>query len=181
MILEESYTLDNGIQIPKLGLGTWCIDDEQVEDVVVSSIQHGYRLIDTAEAYGNERGVGEGIRKSNIKREELFIASKVAAEHKTYDEAKRAIDASLERMKLDYLDQVIIHKTYGVETHWSLDHGRKRRFAILDFQCNAVSYFLTPRQYYKQNTHLTKMFFSSNIRALESVGTSPTNNRWIFV
>ena len=109
MILEESYTLDNGIQIPKLGLGTWCIDDEQVVDVVASSIQHGYRLIDTAEAYGNERGVGEGIRKSNIKREELFIASKVAAEHKTYDEAKRAIDASLERMKLDYLDQVIIH------------------------------------------------------------------------
>lgn len=109
MILEESYTLDNGTQIPKLGLGTWCIDDEQVVDVVASSIQHGYRLIDTAEAYGNERGVGEGIRKSNIKREELFIASKVAAEHKTYDEAKRAIDASLERMKLDYLDQVIIH------------------------------------------------------------------------
>ena len=109
MILEESYTLDNGIQIPKLGLGTWCIDDEQVVDVVARSIQHGYRLIDTAEAYGNERGVGEGIRKSNIKREELFIASKVAAEHKTYDEAKRAIDASLERMKLDYLDQVIIH------------------------------------------------------------------------
>ncbi len=109
MILEERYSLDHGIQIPKLGLGTWCIDDNQVVDVVSSSIQSGYRLIDTAEAYGNERGVGEGIRKSGVKREDLFIASKVAAEHKTYEDAKEAINKSLERMKLDYLDQIIIH------------------------------------------------------------------------
>ena len=69
----------------------------------------GYRLIDTAQAYGNERGVGEGVRTCGVPREELFVASKVAAELKTYDEAKKSIDETLEKMGLDYLDQMIIH------------------------------------------------------------------------
>ncbi len=109
MILNETYTLENGLGIPKLGLGTWFIDDDQAAEAVRTAAKLGYRLIDTAQAYGNERGVGEGVRTCGVPREELFVASKVAAELKTYDEAKKSIDETLEKMGLDYLDQMIIH------------------------------------------------------------------------
>lgn len=109
MILNETYTLEIGLSIPKLGLGTWFIDDDQAAEAVRTAVKLGYRLIDTAQAYGNERGVGEGVRTCGVPREELFVASKVAAELKTYDEAKKSIDETLEKMGLDYLDQMIIH------------------------------------------------------------------------
>ena len=109
MVLNETYTLSNGVEIPKLGLGTWFIDDDKVADAVKDAVDAGYRLIDTAQAYGNERGVGEGVRNCGLKREEIFVGSKVAAEHKTYEEAKAGIDETLEKMGLDYLDLMIIH------------------------------------------------------------------------
>ena len=109
MILHETYTLANGVQIPRLGLGTWFIDDGRAAEAVRAAVRLGYRLIDTAQAYGNERGVGEGVRTCGVPREALFVASKVAAELKTYDEAARSIDETLERTGLDYLDQMIIH------------------------------------------------------------------------
>jgi len=102
-------TLNNGVKIPQLGLGTWFIDDDKVADAVKAATQLGYRHIDTAQAYGNERGVGKGIRTCGIPREELFVVSKVAAEHKTYEEAKAGIDETLRKMGLDYLDMMIIH------------------------------------------------------------------------
>ena len=109
MILQETYTLANGIAIPKLGLGTWFIDNNKAAQAVRTAVELGYRLIDTAQAYGNEQGVGEGIRTCGLKREELFVASKVAAEHKTYEDAARSIDETLEKMGLTYLDQMLIH------------------------------------------------------------------------
>ena len=109
MILNETYPLANGIQIPKLGLGTWFIDDDKAAEAVRQAVSLGYRLIDTAQAYGNEQGVGEGIRTCGAAREELFVASKVAAELKTYEAAAKSIDETLEKMGLDYLDQIIIH------------------------------------------------------------------------
>lgn len=109
MIFEEYYTLSNGIKIPKLGLGTWFIPDETVSQAVKAAVKVGYRHFDTAQAYGNERGVGEGIRTCGVPREELFVVSKVAAEHKTYEEAKAGIDETLKKMGLDYLDMMIIH------------------------------------------------------------------------
>lgn len=109
MVLNETYTLSNGVKIPKLGLGTWFIDDDKVADAVKDAVDLGYRLIDTAQAYGNERGVGEGVRNCGLKREEIFVGSKVAAEHKTYEEAKAGIEETLEKMGLDYLDLMIIH------------------------------------------------------------------------
>lgn len=109
MILEETYTLNNGIEIPKLALGTWLIDDDKVADAVRAAMEIGYRHIDTAQAYGNERGVGEGIRTCGVAREKLFVVSKVAAEHKTYDEAMAGIDGSLAKAGLDYFDMMIIH------------------------------------------------------------------------
>lgn len=109
MVLNETYTLSNGVKIPTLGLGTWFIDDDKVADAVKDAVDLGYRLIDTAQAYGNERGVGEGVRNCGLKREEIFVTSKVAAEHKTYEEAKAGTDETLKKMGLDYLDMMIIH------------------------------------------------------------------------
>ena len=109
MILKETYTMTDHISIPKLGLGTWFIDDDKAAEAVRAAVKLGYRLIDTAQAYGNERGVGEGIRTCGVPREQLFVASKVAAELKTYEEAAHSIDETLEKMGLDYLDQMIIH------------------------------------------------------------------------
>ena len=94
MILNQTYTLSNGVQIPKLGLGTWFIRNAVAADAVRAAIEIGYRNIDTAQAYGNERGVGDGVRTSGIPREELFVSTKLAAEIKDYDTAVGAIEGS---------------------------------------------------------------------------------------
>ncbi|GAA4400282.1 aldo/keto reductase [Tsukamurella soli] len=108
-ILNETYTLAGDIEIPKLGLGTWFIDDAAAADAVRAAVQIGYRNIDTAQAYGNERGVGEGVRTSGVPREELFVSTKLAAEIKDYDQAVAAIDGSLEKLGVDYIDLLLIH------------------------------------------------------------------------
>lgn len=108
-MFDRSIVLNNGVKIPQLGLGTWFIDDDKVADAVKAAVEIGYRHIDTAQAYGNERGVGEGVRTCGIPRNELFVVSKVAAEHKTYEEAMAGINETLEKMGLDYLDMMIIH------------------------------------------------------------------------
>ncbi len=102
-------TLNNGVKIPQFGLGTWFIEDGKAADAVKAAAELGYRHFDTAQAYGNERGVGEGVRTCGIPREELFVVSKVAAEHKTYEAAAKSIDDTLEKMGLSYLDMMIIH------------------------------------------------------------------------
>ena len=108
-MFNEIMTLSNGIKVPQLALGTWLIDDDKVADAVKAAIAMGYRHIDTAQAYANERGVGEGVRTSGVKREELFVTTKVAAEHKDYKSAAEGIDNSLKEMGLDYIDMMIIH------------------------------------------------------------------------
>lgn len=107
--MMEFQTLSNGIKIPVLGLGTWFIDDDKADKVVISAVKTGYRHIDTAQAYGNERGIGAGIKACGIPREELFVTSKIAAEAKTYDTAAKSIDETLNKMELDYIDLMLIH------------------------------------------------------------------------
>ena len=109
MILDERYELSNGVLIPKMGLGTWFINNKDVVGAVQDAAKAGYRLIDTAQAYGNEAGVGEGIRTCGVKREEMFVTTKVAAEAKSYKKATSSIDKSLKKMGLDYIDMIIIH------------------------------------------------------------------------
>ena len=106
---NKNLKLNNGVEVPQLGLGTWFIDDKQVAATIKEAAKLGYRHFDTAQAYGNEKGVGEGIRTCGVAREDLFVVSKVAAEHKTYQAAKESIDQTLETMGLDYLDMMIIH------------------------------------------------------------------------
>lgn len=109
MTLEENYLLSNGVSIPKLGLGTWFISNKNVENAVQEAIKLGYRHIDTAQAYRNEAGVGAGIKKSGAIRNQIFVTSKLDAGIKTYQKAVESIDKSLQKMKLDYLDLMIIH------------------------------------------------------------------------
>lgn len=109
MILEETYTLSNGVEIPRLGLGTWFINDQDAVQAVKEAVALGYRHIDTAQAYQNERGVGEGVRTCGVPREEIFVTTKLAAEIKSYDEAVAAIENSLHTLGLDYIDLMIIH------------------------------------------------------------------------
>ncbi len=109
MITTETYKLNDGNEIPKLGYGTWMIVDKDAAKAVAEAIKIGYRHIDTAQAYENEAGVGQGIIDSGVKRQELFITTKIAAEHKSYEDAAKSIDESLAKMQLEYLDLVIIH------------------------------------------------------------------------
>ncbi|MEK3988548.1 MULTISPECIES: aldo/keto reductase [Robertmurraya] len=109
MIFNETYTLSNGVKIPKLGLGTWNIEDDKAAQAVRDAIEIGYRHIDTAQGYMNERGVGEGIRTCGFAREEIFVTTKLQADIKSYNEAVAAINDSLKKMELDYIDLMIIH------------------------------------------------------------------------
>lgn len=109
MIFTETFKLNNEVNIPKLGLGTWLIPDDKASEAVVNALNIGYRHIDTAQAYRNERGVGEGIRQSGIAREDIFLTTKLAAESKSYEDAKARIDKSLQKLGLDYIDLMIIH------------------------------------------------------------------------
>ncbi|NZA37198.1 aldo/keto reductase [Eubacterium callanderi] len=109
MVFRECDTLSNGVKIPKVGLGTWFIPDAQAAETVRQAVSIGYRHFDTAQAYGNEAGVGAGVKSCGVPREEIFVTSKVAAEHKTYEAAAKSIDESLEKMGLSYIDMMIIH------------------------------------------------------------------------
>ena len=127
--LNETYTLTNGVEIPKLGLGTWFIDDDKAAQAVRDAVHIGYRNIDTAQAYGNERGVGEGVRTASVPRSELFVSSKLAAEIKDYDAALAAIDQSLATMGLDYIDLMLIHSPQPWDDFRGGDYAQGNREA----------------------------------------------------
>ncbi|MBP1047365.1 aldo/keto reductase [Enterococcus sp. BWM-S5] len=111
--LTDTYTLNNGTKIPGLGLGVFQIPDAETANVVKEGIINGYRLIDTAQIYGNEAGTGDGIRQglaaTGLKREDIFVTSKVWNAHLTYDETVAAFEESLTRLGLEYLDLYLIH------------------------------------------------------------------------
>jgi len=109
MIFEETKTLSNGVKIPVLGLGTWQIKDAVAENAVKSALEIGYRHIDTAAAYENENGVGRGIKTGGPDRRKIFITSKIPAEYKNFDIAKKTIETSLKLLGTDYIDLMLIH------------------------------------------------------------------------
>lgn len=124
MILNETYTLSNDVEIPRLGLGTWLIGNDVVAQAVRDALRIGYRHIDTAQAYSNESGVGDAIKASGTDRQDIFVTTKLAAEVKTYKEARASIDASLGRMGLDYVDMMLIHSPQP----WAQFGGKDRFF-----------------------------------------------------
>ena len=109
----EHRILNNGVEMPVLGLGVYQVEETVCEQCVCDAIAAGYRSIDTASAYLNERAVGRAIRRSGVPREELFITTKLWVQDAGYESTKRAFAKSLERLQLDYLDLYLIHQPFG--------------------------------------------------------------------
>lgn len=122
--IMKELTLSNSNKIPEIGYGTWLIKNEDASKCVQMALEAGYRHIDTAQAYGNEKGVGEGIRASGLRREEIYVTTKVQAEYKSYKKAKASIDKSLEDLGLDYVDLILIH----CPQPWLLFRSKRRYF-----------------------------------------------------
>jgi 2,5-diketo-D-gluconate reductase A len=138
-------TLNNGVQMPMLGFGVFQIPDaSECERSVSTAINTGYRLIDTAASYMNEAAVGEAIKKSGVARDELFITTKLWVQDAGYERAKKAVERSLGRLQLDYLDLYLIHQPYGdVHGAWRAmeelyKEGRIRAIGVSNFQPDRV-------------------------------------------
>lgn len=118
--LTDTFQLYNGVRIPCVGLGTWQSPDDTAKNAVLSALSLGYRLIDTAAAYGNERGVGAGIAQSGLAREEIFVTSKLRNAAHGYKATLEAFEGTMERLGLEYLDLYLIHWPNPVQfrTHW---------------------------------------------------------------
>ena len=109
----DYVTLNNGVKMPKLGYGVYQTPPEETEKCVLEAIKAGYRSIDTAQAYGNEEGVGNAITNCGLPREELFITTKVWMSNAGYEKAKASIEESLKKLKSDYIDLLLIHQPFG--------------------------------------------------------------------
>lgn len=109
----KSIRLNNGVDMPMLGYGVYQVTHEECEKCVSDAISVGYRSIDTAQAYGNEAGVGNAIKKSGIDRKEFFITTKVWISNAGYEKAKASIEESLKKLQTDYIDLLLIHQPFG--------------------------------------------------------------------
>ncbi|XWW46850.1 aldo/keto reductase [Fibrella sp. USSR17] len=137
----QQVTLNNGVDMPILGFGVFQVPDlAECERSVLDAIATGYRLIDTAASYGNEEAVGQAIKKSNVPREELFITTKLWIQSDGYEATKKAFDASMKKLQLDYLDLYLIHQPMGdVYGEWRAMEeiyrsGRVRAIGVSNFQ-----------------------------------------------
>lgn len=109
----QTVKLNNGVEMPILGYGVFLVDPKECERCVTDAIDTGYRLIDTAQAYYNEEGVGNAVKKSGIKRDEFFLVSKIWITNGGYEKAKASIDESLKKLQTDYLDLMLIHQPFN--------------------------------------------------------------------
>ncbi|MEB6278013.1 aldo/keto reductase [Staphylococcus gallinarum] len=146
----EYLTLNNGVEMPKLGLGVFRVTDlQEAEQTVVQAIEAGYRLIDTAAAYGNEEAVGRAIQQSDVAREELFITSKLWLTDNSYEGAKRGLERSLKKLNLDYIDLYLIHQPIGdVYGAWryleeAYQEGKIRAIGVDNFTQQKLVEFIT--------------------------------------
>jgi diketogulonate reductase-like aldo/keto reductase len=109
-VLTEAFPLSNGNRIPKIGFGTWLLDEgDECYNAVADALRIGYRHIDTARAYANEASVGRAVRDSGIPREDIYVTSKLPAEAKAYDKAREEFETTMREIGLDYLDLYLIH------------------------------------------------------------------------
>ena len=136
----EYIKLYNGVQMPTLGYGVFLVSPEECERCVSDALSVGYRLIDTAQAYQNEEGVGNAWRKSGLKREELFLVTKVWISNAGEEKAAKSIDESLQKLQTDYIDLLLIHQAYGdVFGTWramekAYRDGKVRAIGVSNFQ-----------------------------------------------
>ena len=136
----KEVILNNGVRMPILGYGVFQVSPEECERCVTDALSVGYRLIDTAQAYANEEGVGRAIKKSGIKREDLFLVTKVWISNAGEEKAARSIDESLRKLQTDYVDLLLIHQAYGdVFGTWramekAYRDGKVRAIGVSNFQ-----------------------------------------------
>ena len=141
----QKVVLNNGVEMPILGFGVFQVPDaEECETSVSEAIQVGYRLIDTAAAYGNEEAVGKAIKRSGVAREEIFVTTKLWIQDAGYEGAKKAFERSLRNLQLDYLDLYLIHQPYGdVYGSWRAmeelyQAGQIRAIGVSNFQPDRI-------------------------------------------
>ncbi len=152
--LTDKVLLNNQVEIPGLGLGVFQISDEMTEEVVKNGILTGYRLIDTAQIYGNEigtgKGIAQGLKKANLERKDIFVTSKVWNDHLSYSETIVAFNQSLERLGLDYLDLYLIHWPgfNAFDESWRAleelyKEGKVRAIGVSNFEIEHLEHLLT--------------------------------------
>ena len=140
MTMKE-VRLNNGVIMPAIGFGVFQIPENETERVVTDALEAGYRMIDTAAAYFNERQVGDAIRHSGLKREDLFVTTKLWVQDYEYEDTLRAFDNSMKQLGLDYLDLYLLHKPYGnYYAVWRAaeklyKEGRVRAIGVTSFVC----------------------------------------------
>ncbi len=140
----NSVRLNNGISMPSIGFGVYQIPENETERVVTDALEVGYRLIDTASSYFNEEQVGNAIRHSGLKREDIFVTTKLWVQDYEYDDALRAFDLSMKKLGLDYLDLYLLHKPYGnYYAAWRAaerlyKEGRVRAIGVTSFSCERL-------------------------------------------
>jgi len=163
----EKVVLNNGVEMPILGFGVYQVTDpNECETSVFEAINAGYRLIDTAQAYGNEEAVGKAIKKSGVARDELFITTKLWLSDVIYEKAKKAFEKSLKNLGLDYLDLYLIHQPYGdVHGAWRAmeelyKEGKIRAIGISNFQPDRV---------------MDMIMFNEVVPAVNQIETHPFN------
>ena len=136
----QTIKLTNGVEMPLLGYGVFLVPPQEAEQCVTDALEVGYRLIDTAQAYYNEEGVGAAIAKSNVKREDIFLVTKVWISNAGEEKAARSIDESLRKLQTDYIDLLLIHQAYGdVFGSWramekAYKAGKVRAIGVSNFQ-----------------------------------------------
>ena len=135
----EYVTLNSGVKMPMAGIGTFLLTPDEAETSVLSALQNGYRLIDTANAYVNEKAVGRAMKKSGLPREEFFLTTKVWITNAGYEKAKASIEESMRKLRTDYLDLLLIHQPFGdyYGTYRAMEElykaGRLRAIGVSNF------------------------------------------------
>lgn len=139
----ETITLNNGVEMPLIGFGTWALAGKQCEACVTAALEEGYRMIDTAEMYRNEQEVGNAIRHCGIARNELFIATKLSNQSNGYDLARRTIDGAMKKLGLDYIDLYLVHEAYSEAT--AMYRALEEAYQDGKIRAIAISNFTAPR------------------------------------
>ncbi len=146
----KSITLNNGLEMPMVGFGVFQVSDEDTEKAVLEALKAGYRLLDTAAVYGNEAGVGRAIKASGIPREEIFVTTKLWIQRENgYENTQKALENSLTRLGLDYVDLYLMHQPFGdVHEQWRAMEdlykaGKARAIGVSNFHMDRLMDFIT--------------------------------------